>query len=219
MSNPTTTLKLVVLLSGKGTNFIALANAIARGNLPHVELQAVISNRPSAPGIVAAQQRGYPTAVIDHTQYESRAAFDQALAKEIDHHHPDYVLMCGFMRILTPEFVQRYFPRLLNQHPSLLPRYPGLNTHARALADGCTTHGASIHMVTENLDSGPVLMQISTAVRESDTPDTLAGRVLQLEHRMLVEAVRLLSTGDLVTTESGPQYLRQPLQQPIQLDE
>jgi phosphoribosylglycinamide formyltransferase 1 len=174
---------LVVLISGRGSNMEALLNA----GLP---IAAVVSNRADAKGLEIAAARGIATSVIDHRSYADRATFDAALANEIDRFRARLVALAGFMRVLTPEFVKIYSGRLLNVHPSLLPSFPGLDTHARALAAGVKVHGCTVHFVTPVLDHGPIVIQASVPVRPGDTADSLAARVLRQEHVVYPRAVR-----------------------------
>ncbi len=195
--------RLVVLISGSGSNLQAFIDRIADGSLP-ATIAAVISNRPAALGLVRARDAGIPTAVVDHQVYATREAFDAALAQRIDAYLPDLVILAGFMRILTPVFVQHYRGRLLNVHPSLLPKFTGMDTHARALAAGTTEHGCSVHFVTEELDGGPVVAQTSVPVLAGDTPDTLRERVQAAEHRLYPKVAGWLASGRLVLAASGP---------------
>ena len=187
------TCRVVVLLSGRGSNF----RAIAEAHLP-IDIAAVISNRPQAAGLAYARSQGIPTVALDHTQYPDRAAFDALLADEIEHHRPDLVVLAGYMRILSPAFIARFEGRLLNIHPSLLPMFPGLKTHERALAEGVKIHGCTVHFVTADLDHGPIVAQAAVPVRADDTPDTLAARVLAQEHRIYPQAIRWFAEGRLI---------------------
>jgi phosphoribosylglycinamide formyltransferase-1 len=182
-------LPVVVLISGRGSNLQAIIVAIARDALP-VEIRAVISNRPDASGLKFAQDAGIPVAIVDHRAFPERAAFDDALAKAIDAHAPKLVVLAGFMRVLGADFVRRYAGRMINIHPSLLPEFPGLDTHARALAAGRARHGATVHFVTPDVDGGPAIVQAAVPVLPDDTPETLAARVLNEEHRILPLALR-----------------------------
>lgn len=182
---------VVVLISGRGSNMRALVEA----GLP---VSAVISNRADAAGLAFAASRSIPTRVVEHRDFASREAFDEALAREIDRFAPRLVALAGFMRILTPAFVERYAGRMLNIHPSLLPAYPGLDTHGRALADGAKTHGCTVHFVTPELDHGPIVIQGTVPVHRDDTEKTLAARVLKQEHVVYPRAVRWFLDGDLV---------------------
>lgn len=186
------TCRIVVLLSGRGSNF----RAIAEAELP-IEIAAVISNRPQAAGLDYARERGIPAIALDHTEHPDRAAFDVLLADEIERHRPDLVVLAGYMRILSPAFIARFERRLLNIHPSLLPSFPGLSTHERALAEGVKVHGCTVHFVTADLDHGPIVIQAAVGVRADDTPDTLAARVLAQEHRIYAQAIRWFAEGRL----------------------
>lgn len=174
---------LVILISGRGSNMQALIDA----RLP---VAAVISNRADAKGLEIAAARGIATAVLEHKRFASREAFDRALAQAIDAYQPRLVALAGFMRVLTPEFVQRYQSRLLNIHPSLLPAFPGLGTHERALAAGVKVHGCTVHFVTAELDNGPIVIQAALPVRSRDSAATLAARVLEQEHVIYPRAAR-----------------------------
>ena len=186
--------RLVVLISGGGSNLQAFIDAAADPAYP-CEVVAVISNRAGVFGLERAARADIPAEVLDHTAFASRDAFDTALADRIDAHAPDLVILAGFMRILTPGFVARYDGRLLNIHPSLLPKYPGLHTHQRAIDAGDAEAGATVHLVTEELDGGPVILQARVPVLPGDTADTLAARVLAEEHRIYPEAARLVTLG------------------------
>ena len=187
--------RLVVLISGSGSNLQAFIDASTDPAYP-CEVVAVISNREGVFGLERAARAGIPAEVLDHTGFPSRESFDAALADHIDVHRPDIVILAGFMRILTPGFVTRYAGRLLNIHPSLLPKYPGLHTHQRAIDAGDTEAGATVHLVTEELDGGPVILQARVPVLPGDTAETLAARVLVQEHRIYPEAARLLASGN-----------------------
>lgn len=182
----------VILISGRGSNMEAIIDAQVPGRCA-----AVISNRPAAAGLAWAAARGVPTAVVDHKASASREAFDAALAAEIDRHAPDLVVLAGFMRVLGEDFVRRYEGRLINIHPSLLPAFPGLHTHAAALAAGVRIHGATVHFVTPALDSGPIIIQAAVPVLPGDSPDTLAARVLAQEHVIYPRAVDWFLQGRL----------------------
>ncbi len=186
------TCRVVVLLSGRGSNF----QAIVEAGLP-IEIAAVISNRPQAAGLAWARERGIPAVALDHTEHPDRDTFDALLADEIARHQPDLVVLAGYMRILSPAFIARFEGRLLNIHPSLLPMFPGLKTHQRALEEGVKIHGCTVHFVTADLDHGPIVIQAAVPVRADDTPETLAARVLQQEHRIYPQAVRWFAEGRL----------------------
>jgi len=189
-------LPVVALISGRGSNLGAILDGIRAGSVP-IDLRAVISNRPEAPGLELARRAGVPTHVLDHHQFPDRAQFDQALAGLIDRYEPRLVVLAGFMRILGPAFIAHYAGRLINIHPSLLPAFPGLDTHARALAAGAREHGATVHFVTEKPDSGPIVIQARVPVFADDTPERLATRVLAEEHRVYPLAIRWFAEGRL----------------------
>jgi phosphoribosylglycinamide formyltransferase-1 len=182
---------IVILISGRGSNMQALLDA----GLP---VAAVISNVPGAKGLEIAAAKGVPTRVVDHKRFATREAFDAALAAEIDAFEPRLVALAGFMRVLTPGFVARYAGRLMNVHPSLLPEFPGLHTHERALRAGAKQHGCTVHFVTAELDHGPIVIQASVPVRTGDTAETLAARVLRQEHAIYPRAVRWFLQDQLV---------------------
>ena len=176
---------IVILISGGGSNMAAIVKTALRDNwaqLYGARVAAVISNKADAKGLEFAAEYGIATAVLDHKTFPSREAFDEALAALIDQHDPALVVLAGFMRILTPGFVARYEGRLTNIHPSLLPAFPGLHTHQRAIEAGCKFAGATVHLVTAELDHGPILEQAVVPVLPEDTADTLAARVLSQEH-------------------------------------
>lgn len=182
--------RYVVLISGRGSNMEAMLAADLPGRCA-----AVISNRPDAAGLAYAAERGVAAVVVDHRAYPDRAAFDAALADEIDRHAPDLVVLAGFMRVLGDDFVRRYEGRMINIHPSLLPAFPGLKTHEAALAAGVRLHGATVHFVTPTLDCGPIIVQAAVPVLAGDTPATLAARVLEQEHLIYPRAVRWFLEG------------------------
>jgi phosphoribosylglycinamide formyltransferase-1 len=188
--------RLVVLISGGGSNLQALIDSCETGEFP-ASIAAVISNRPDAGGLERARRAGIATAILDHKSFPDRASFDAALLREIDRHEPGLVVLAGFMRILSADFVRHYAGRLINIHPSLLPLYPGLHTHQRALEAGDSEHGATVHFVGEELDVGPAIVQARVPVHTGDTPETLAARVLGQEHRIYPHAVRLFAEGRL----------------------
>jgi phosphoribosylglycinamide formyltransferase-1 len=183
---------IVILISGRGSNM----EAIVKANLP-LKIAAVISNRPDAKGLAFATARGVATNVVDHKQFPSRDAFDLALAESIEQWRPDYVVLAGFMRVLTDGFVARYPKRIINIHPSLLPAFPGLHTHRQAIAAGVKLHGATVHFVTPQLDHGPIIVQAAVPVLIGDSEDTLAARVLVQEHRIYPMALEWLAEGRL----------------------
>lgn len=177
---------IVILISGRGSNM----EAIVKAGAPGARVAAVISNRPDAKGLAFAAANGIATAVVDHKVFGSREDFDAALAEAIDAHAPDLVVLAGFMRVLTDGFVRRYEGRLLNVHPSLLPAFPGLHTHRKALEAGIRVHGATVHFVTPALDCGPVVIQAVVPIMPGDDEDLLSARVLAQEHRIYPQAVR-----------------------------
>lgn len=189
-------LAAVALVSGRGTNLEALLATRAAGWLP-LELRAVISNRPNARALRRAVDHGVAAETVDHTRYPDRDAFEADLCTAIDRHAPELVILGGFMRILSTEFIDHYAGRLINIHPSLLPDFKGLDTHRRALEAGVARHGATVHFVTPNLDAGPAVLQATVAVRDDDDADTLAARVLEREHRIYPLAVRWFAEGRL----------------------
>jgi len=189
--------RVVVLISGGGTNLQALIDAQQAGELP-VQLAAVISNRPGVKGLQRAADADIPHGVLDHKAYESREHFDEALIQLIDSHKPDLVVLAGFMRILTPAFTGHYLGRMLNIHPSLLPKYQGLHTHQRAIDAGDSCHGVTVHFVTAELDGGPAVVQAKVNILAEDTADTLAQRVQAQEHIIYPLAVKWFASGDLL---------------------
>jgi len=194
---------IVILISGRGSNMQALLEA----SLP-CRIVAVISNRAEAAGLKIAQDHGVPTLVVDHRASPDRDRFDAALLRAIDSFNPDYVVLAGFMRILTTGFVAHYHGRLINIHPSLLPSYSGLNTHSRALNDGALIHGCTVHFVTPDLDHGPIIIQAAVPVAPSDTPQSLAARVLLQEHRILPQVIRWLCNDQITLTKQGKVILK-----------
>jgi phosphoribosylglycinamide formyltransferase-1 len=195
--------KVVILISGRGSNMQALLKA----KLP-CAIVAVISNRADAQGLDIAKAHGIPTAVVEHGNYADRDSFDQALAKTIDGFKADFVALAGFMRILSADFVARYYGRLINIHPSILPAYGGLNTHARALQDGVKIHGCTVHFVTTNLDHGPIIIQAAVPVLQDDTEQTLAARVLREEHHIFPQALAWLCTNQIELDSQGKVLFR-----------
>ena len=211
---------IVILISGRGSNMEAIVRACAAEGWP-ARIAAVISNRADAAGLGFAQASGIATAVVDHTRFASREAFDAQLAEAIDAFRPDVVALAGFMRILTPGFVRRYDGRLVNIHPSLLPMFPGLHTHQRAIDAGCKVAGASVHFVTADLDHGPIIGQATVPVLPDDTERSLAARVLEQEHRLYPRAIRWLVEGALevragvVRHVAGESQLLEPAAAPV----
>jgi phosphoribosylglycinamide formyltransferase-1 len=195
-------LPVVVLISGGGSNLQALIDGAADGRLP-IEIRSVISNEADAYGLERAARAGIETRVLSHRDFPSRETYDAALAELIDGFAPGLIALAGFMRILTPTFVARYAGRMMNIHPSLLPKYRGLHTHQRALEAGETEHGASVHFVTDELDGGPLIIQARVPVLPGDDAETLAARVLTREHRIYPQAVRWFAEGRLMMGADG----------------
>lgn len=188
--------RIVILISDRGSNMQAIVQRCAAEAWP-AQVVAVISNRADAAGLAFAAEHRIATAVVDHAAFATREAFDAALVAAIDAHRPDLLLLAGFMRILGPDFVRRYAGRMLNIHPSLLPLFPGLRTHRRAIEAGCKLAGATVHFVTADLDHGPIVIQAAVPVLPDDDEDTLAARVLAREHVIYPLAVRWFVEGQL----------------------
>lgn len=200
---------IVVLISGSGSNLQAIIDDLA--DHPTARICAVVSNREDAYGLVRAEQNGIAQHVLNHKNFADRLAFDNALIKVIDQYQPHLVVLAGFMRILTPEFARHYAQRLLNIHPSLLPKYKGLNTHQRAIDAGDSKHGCSVHFVTEELDGGPVVIQAVLPIDADENADQLAQKVHALEHQIYPLAVRWFAEGRLRLNQQGAVLDRQPL--------
>lgn len=207
---------IVVLVSGRGSNLQALIDAQRRGEIAG-SIRAVISNRPEAYALERARRAGIAVAVIDHTKFSHRAAFDRELLARIELYQPELIAMAGFMRILTPESIARFEGRMLNIHPSLLPEFRGLDTHRRALAAKVKHHGASVHFVTNDLDAGPVIIQAKIEIKSTDDPESLATRVLQREHVIYPRAVNWFCEGRLRLVASTVHMDGAPLKNPIML--
>jgi phosphoribosylglycinamide formyltransferase 1 len=185
--------RVAILISGRGSNMTALIEAAKAKDYP-AEIALVVSNRPDAAGLNHARSSGIPTAVIDHTKFGGgRETFEHALDRQLREQRIDLVCLAGFMRLLTPWFVNRWSGRMLNIHPSLLPQFKGLHTHRRALEAGVKRHGATVHFVVAEMDAGPIVMQDSVAVHENDTEETLAARVLELEHQIYPRSLRAVA--------------------------
>jgi len=213
-------LRIVVLISGSGSNLQSIIDACASGTIGG-EVVAVISNRADAYGLQRARRAGIPTEVLEHGAYPDRESFDQALAKQIDRYNPELLVLAGFMRILTPDFVRHYAGRMLNIHPSLLPHFQGLHTHRRALEARHELHGASVHFVTEELDGGPLILQAEVPVLQDDNESRLAERVLEQEHRIYPTVIQWFAQGRLhLDPEQGVlldnDLLREPVRWPAQ---
>jgi phosphoribosylglycinamide formyltransferase-1 len=200
----TTVKPIVVLVSGRGTNLQAL---LARAQAERWESElgakivAVVSSRSDAEALNVARSHDVPVHILAHEQFDSRAAFDAALARTVDRYAPHVIVLAGFMRVLTPEFVRRYVGRIINVHPSLLPSFPGLNTHQRALDAGVRVHGATVHFVSDEVDAGPIIAQAAVAVHADDDKASLAARVLQQEHRLLPQTIRHVLEGRVKFSE------------------
>ncbi len=211
-------LPVVVLISGSGSNLQALIDG-AQGDLP-IRVRAVVSNEPDAFGLERARRAGIETRVLSHRDFPSREAYDEALGRLIEGFDPGLVVLAGFMRILTPAFVARFRGRMLNIHPSLLPKFRGLHTHQRALDAGESIHGASVHFVTEELDGGPVVLQARVPVEPGDDANGLAARVLKQEHRIYPQVVRWFAQDRLeLDAEGRPRLDGRSLDRPLLLDE
>jgi phosphoribosylglycinamide formyltransferase-1 len=191
----------VILISGRGSNLRAIIEQARIGTIPG-EIRAVISNNPEAPGLAIARAAGIVTHVVDHRMFATRTDFETALMKQIDAYRPALVVLAGFMRVLGEDFIKHYAGRMINIHPSLLPAFPGLDTHARALASGVKQHGATVHFVTPDVDTGPIIAQIKVAVLPGDTPDALAERVLREEHRLYPRVIQWFLAGRLSCREN-----------------
>lgn len=187
-------MRLAVLLSGRGSNFEAIHHAVAGGELA-AEIVAVISNRPEAPGLERARRYGYPAYAIDHRRFSGRAEHEEEVIRVLQQVQADLVALAGYMRLLSPAFVERFRHRIVNIHPSLLPAFPGVDAQAQAVAWGVKVSGCTVHFVDENLDAGPIIVQRAVPVVDGDTGETLAARILTEEHHAYVEALRLLSRG------------------------
>ena len=201
--------RITVLISGRGSNLGALIDACVHGSIAGA-VTHVLSNRRDAPGLRIAERHAIATTVVEQRDYASRDAFDRALVQAVDRTEPDLCVLAGFMRLLDDTFVERYQGRLINIHPSLLPLYPGLHTHRRALADGVKAHGCTAHFVTSKLDGGPIIAQGVVGVRDDDDEATLAARVLEVEHRVLPAAVRWFCEGRLCIVSNRVQLLDGP---------
>ncbi len=210
-------LSLVVLLSGNGSNLQAIIDKIHDGNL-NAEIVAVVSNRPDAYGLQRAREHGIQAISLDHKAFSEREAFDQHLQQQIDQFNPDLIVLAGYMRILSTDFIQHYWPNMINIHPSLLPKYQGLNTHQRALENQDAEHGVSIHIVTAELDSGPVIVQGKFAIDASDDAESLQQKVHQLEHQMYPQVIQWLAEKRLQLTAGLPHFDGMHLSKPLVFD-
>jgi phosphoribosylglycinamide formyltransferase-1 len=209
---------LVVLVSGSGSNLQAIIDATSNPDYP-AEIVAVISNIEGVKGLERAKKASIPTAVLDHQNFPDRESYDFALHELIDSYHPEIIVLAGFMRILTDEFVNTYLGKMLNIHPSLLPKYKGLNTHQKAIDAGDERHGATVHFVTPDLDSGPLIIQAEVPVLANDTSESLAARVLEKEHQIYPLAIEWLASGRISMTDDGSVFMdNQKLHKPYLLD-
>lgn len=209
-------LDIVVLASGRGSNFAALHDAQHRGELP-VRIRALLSDRPAAHALTRARDAGIDAFALSPAKFPDRATFDRALFARAAEFSPDLIVLAGFMRVIDTAVVNEWHGRMINIHPSLLPKYPGLRTHARALEAGDSIHGASVHFVTAQLDGGPVIAQAEMPVLGDDTPATLAARLLPLEHRLLTASVDLIARGRISLGHSGVELDGTPLAAPLRL--
>ena len=206
--------RTAILISGSGTNLQAFIDAVAAGSLD-LELSIVFSNRPDAYGLERAAKAGIPTACIEHGQFEDRESFDRAVAAELDAVQPDLIVLAGFMRILSPWFVEHFEGKILNIHPALLPKYPGLNTHQRALDAGEKWHGSTVHFVTEELDGGPRILAGRLRVIPGESADELQARVQAVEHQIYPEAAGLVGSGRVVFRDGQALLDGEPTTEPM----
>ncbi|MEX2494477.1 MAG: phosphoribosylglycinamide formyltransferase [Woeseia sp.] len=215
MTGEQSTVSAAILVSGDGTNLQAFIDEVQAGNL-NLDLAVVASNNPKAFALERAKRAGIPVTCVPHTDFPQRAQFDGALADALEHYRPDLLILAGFMRILTPSFIRRFEGRILNIHPSLLPRFSGLDTHQRALQAGDLVHGSTVHFVTEELDAGPAIVQGRVPVLPGDTAATLAERVQSMEHRIYPAAVALVAAGRVLYHEGAARFDGRLLEQPLQ---
>ncbi len=209
--------RTAILISGSGTNLQAFIDAVDSEGLP-LELIAVVSNVSTAYGLERARRAGIQTIVIDHREFASREAFDREIISALDPLRPELLILAGFMRILSADFVRHYRGRILNIHPALLPKYPGLDTHARAIKAGDAEHGSTVHVVTEELDGGPRLLQGKLAIRPDDTPESLAKRVQKIEHRIYPLAAGWFAERRVSVSEAGIALDGESLKEPVVMD-
>ncbi len=208
---------LVVLISGSGSNLQAIIDAIESGQLK-ARISAVISNRPDAFGLTRAKQYNIPVISLDHKKFANRELFDQKLQQEIQSLNPDLIILAGYMRILSSEFINTFFPKILNVHPSLLPKYQGLNTHQRAMDNNDQYHGVSIHIVTPELDSGPVILQGKFPIETGDNISSLQQKAHQLEHQMYPLVIQWIIEQRLILTDDKPVFEQNPVHTPLILE-
>ena len=203
---------LIVLISGNGSNLQAIIDSCASGEI-NAEIRAVVSNRPTAPGLERARAAGIPTHIVNHNDFKERRSFEIELEQIIDSYHPALIVLAGFMRILTPAFVNHYLGRLINIHPSLLPNFQGLNTHQRALDSGVKEHGVSVHFVTPELDGGPVIIRATLPILRDDNTDTLTERAQAQEHIIYPQAIKWHTDGRLTLRDGQALLDNQPITQ------
>jgi len=208
---------LVVIISGNGSNLQSIIDAIESDRI-NARIRAVISNNDDAYGLVRAQNHGIENTVVNHREFATRDLFDEALLKSVAAYQPDFIVLAGFMRILGSAFIQAYPNKILNIHPSILPNYKGLKTHQRAIDNGETEHGVSIHIVTADLDDGPVLLRGRYPIEENDTVEDLHGKGHRLEHRMFPQLLTWLCNDDLQIDEEAIMFKQQRLQHPLEFD-
>ena len=209
--------RTAILISGSGSNLQAFINQVTDGSLD-LDIVLVLSNRPDALGLVRARDAGIETACVEHGDFPDRESFDRAVAAKLDLYEPDLVILAGFMRILSPWFVDQFAGRVLNIHPALLPAYPGLDTHARVLAAGDEWHGSTVHFVTADLDAGPRILQGRLRVDPAESPDELCARVQAIEHQIYPEAARWIAAGRLALKKGAAWLDGKRLEQPVVVD-
>jgi len=209
---------VVVLASGRGSNFAALAEARQCGELP-IRLCALFSDKRTAPALLLAEKAGVAAISLAPREFPDRASFDRALFARVAQFEPGLIVLAGYMRVIDPEVIEPWRGRVINIHPSLLPKYPGLHTHARALEAGDTVHGASVHFVTAELDGGPVISQVELPIVAGDTPESLAARLLRLEHQLLVASVGLIARGRIALSAQGVEFDGRALATPLRLED
>jgi phosphoribosylglycinamide formyltransferase-1 len=207
---------VVVLASGRGSNFAALLDAQRQAAVP-IRIRALLSDKPAAPVLALARAAGIDAIALSVADFSDRAAFDRALFARVAQFHPDLIVLAGYMRVIDTAVVDAWRGRIINIHPSLLPKYPGLRTHARALEAGDSVHGASVHFVTAQLDGGPVFARVEMPILADDTPEALARRLLPLEHRLLVASVELIARGRIVLKNGDVELDGVPLAEPLRL--
>ncbi len=214
MTDPTRSCRAAILISGGGTNLQAFIDAVAAKTL-ELDIALVLSNKADAYGLERAKNAGIPTACIDHTAFDDRESFDRAMGEQIDNANIDLIVLAGFMRILSPWFVQHYEGKVLNIHPALLPKYPGLDTHRRVLEAGDAEHGSTVHFVTEELDGGPRILAGRLQVREGESPDELMHRVQALEHVIYPRAAQLFAAGRICFEDGRTLLDGDPIPEPL----